>query len=82
MRTIIWAPAADRDLERLSADAAARVTATIERFATTGQGDVTRLTATGNELRLRVGDWRVRFELGSATVIVKRILPRGRVYRD
>ena len=51
MRTIIWAPAADRDLERLSADAAARVTATIERFATTGQGDVTRLTAAGNELR-------------------------------
>ena len=81
MRTIIWAPSADRDLERLSADVATRVTAAIERFATTGQGDVTRLTAAGDELRLRVGDWPVRFTLEPGIIVANRILPWGRAYR-
>ncbi len=65
----------------MSTDVAARVTAAIERFAMTGQGDVTRLTAAGDELRLRVGDWRVRFTLEPGTIVVNRILPRGRAYR-
>ena len=34
--------------------------------------------------RLRVGDWRVRFsrDPGSRTILVLRVLPRGRAYRD
>jgi len=34
--------------------------------------------------RLRVGDWRVRFtpDFTDKTIIILRILPRGRVYRD
>lgn len=38
-----------------------RIFAAIHRFAQTGEGDVTRLQSTTRELRLRVGDYRVRF---------------------
>jgi mRNA-degrading endonuclease RelE of RelBE toxin-antitoxin system len=44
---------------------------------------VTRLRGS-NELRLRVGDWRVRFQVQhrEQTIEVLRILPRGRAYRE
>jgi mRNA-degrading endonuclease RelE of RelBE toxin-antitoxin system len=37
-----------------------------------------------DELRLRVGDWRVRLRLDipARKVVVLRVLPRGRAYRD
>lgn len=37
-----------------------------------------------DEWRLRVGDWRVRFTRNSdtRTVLILRVLPRGRAYRD
>jgi mRNA-degrading endonuclease RelE of RelBE toxin-antitoxin system len=33
---------------------------------------------------LRVGDWRVRFgyDFAERTILVLRVLPRGRAYRD
>ncbi len=37
-----------------------RVVAALERYAGTGYGDVMRVEGT-DQLRLRVGDWRVRF---------------------
>jgi hypothetical protein len=40
---------------------ALRIAATVRRYAETGGGDVRRLIGAGGELRLRVGDWRVRF---------------------
>jgi mRNA interferase RelE/StbE len=80
---IQWTPRAQRDLRHLDSQAAERVRRAIRRFASTGQGDVTRLT-NSSELRLRVGDWRVRFELhnDSRRMIVLHVLPRGRAYRD
>jgi mRNA-degrading endonuclease RelE of RelBE toxin-antitoxin system len=46
-------------------------------------GDVVRLAGT-EEWRLRVGDWRVRFERDprARMIYVLRVLPRGRAYRD
>jgi mRNA-degrading endonuclease RelE of RelBE toxin-antitoxin system len=69
-------------LGTLSPDVEARITAAIDRFALSDEGDVKRLTGEGGELRLRVGDWRVRFELGEGSIIVNRIIHRGRAYRD
>jgi mRNA-degrading endonuclease RelE of RelBE toxin-antitoxin system len=42
----------------------------------------TRKLAGGEEWRLRVGDWRIRFERDAKvqTILVTRILPRGRAY--
>ena len=80
---VIWTDAARRDLRRLDRQVAERVRAAVRRFAETGQGDVTKLTAEGGDLRLRVGDWRVRFryDFDSQAVAVVRVLPRARAYQ-
>jgi mRNA interferase RelE/StbE len=46
-------------------------------------GDVIRLKGS-DEWRLRVGDWRVLFRRDPAArvILVLRVLPRGRAYRD
>ena len=77
-------PPARRDLRRLDRHTAQRVLAALDRYAETGHGDVRRLTAMGDELSLRVGDWRVRYVLNhqTHTIDVLRVLPRGRAYRD
>ena len=38
-----------------------RIFAALDRFAENGEGDIKRLQGTAGELRLRVGDYRVRF---------------------
>ena len=63
---------------------AQRVKTAVDRFAEHGLGDVKKLHGAANEWRLRVGDWRVRFEIdpGDGAIVVLRVLPRGRAYRD
>ncbi len=64
---------------------AQRAVAAVDRLAATERGDVTRLHGVEPpEWRLRVGDWRVRFQYDydSHTMRVLRVLPRGRAYRD
>jgi mRNA interferase RelE/StbE len=77
-------PRAARDLRRLDPPVRRRVFDALERLVgEPPSGDVVKLSGS-EEWRLRVGDWRVRFEGDpSARVIyVLRVLPRGRAYRD
>lgn len=77
-----YAPAARRDLRRLDAQVRVRVIAAIERLAANdARVDVRKLAGT-DEFRLRVGDWRVRFQRGadSPRITILRVLPRGRAY--
>jgi mRNA interferase RelE/StbE len=74
-----------RRLARANPSMARRIDQALQRFAEHGRGDVTRLQQVDPpEWRLRVGDWRLRFQLDHAarTLTVLRILPRGRAYRD
>jgi mRNA interferase RelE/StbE len=74
-----------RDLRRLDRPVRERVFAALERLvAAVPTGDVRALTGSPGEFRLRVGDWRVRCELDieAELLIVLRVLPRGRAYRD
>jgi mRNA interferase RelE/StbE len=73
---------ARRDVRRIDAPAAQRVIKAIDEYARSEHGDVKRLRGT-TELRLRVGDWRVRFELDHVAGVMRvlRVLPRGRAYR-
>jgi mRNA interferase RelE/StbE len=84
-RVEITHPAA-RDVKRLDAPVRDRVLAAIEGLAADPPvGDVKRLTGmTPPQWRLRVGDWRVRFNRDpeTRTVLVLRVLPRGRAYRN
>ncbi len=81
---VSWDEPAVRDLRRLDRQTAERVRAAVRRLAATGQGDLKHLTGHGGELRLRVGDWRVRlvFHRAAHTIEILRVLPRGRAYRD
>lgn len=83
--TVVWTRPALHDLRRLDRQVEDRVRTAVRRLAETDQGDVTRLQGEDPpQWRLRVGDWRVRFrfEPGTSTMFVQRVLPRGRAYRD
>jgi mRNA interferase RelE/StbE len=75
---------ARRDFQRLDPPVRRRIIDALDRL--TGEapaGDVVKLTGAAEEWRLRVGDWRVRFQRDSSGVVeVLRVLPRGRAYRD
>lgn len=45
------------------------------------QGDIKRLTNFTPEYRLRVGNYRVLFELTHNTIVIYRILHRSHAYR-
>jgi mRNA interferase RelE/StbE len=81
--TVVLTAPAQRDLRRLDPPVATRILDALARLAATGQGDVRRVIGPANELRLRVGDWRVRFRYlpATRTILALRILPRGEAYR-
>lgn len=61
MKRVLFRPEAARELERLPNRNRDQVEEAIERFAQTGFADIKMLAGEGRQLRLRVGDWRVRF---------------------
>jgi mRNA interferase RelE/StbE len=74
------APAACRDIKRLDKHVQARILTALQGLhAEPARGDITRLTGiTPPEWRLRVGDWRVRFnrDHDRRTILILRVLPR------
>lgn len=76
-------PPARRDLRRLDPPVRRRVVQGLDRFvADPFGGDIRKLNPL--EWRLRIGDWRVRFSFDDERrlIVVLRVLPRGRAYRD
>ena len=73
---------AEKDMGRLDPPAARRVIAALDRLLARDQSIDLRRLQGSDEWRLRVGDWRVRLRLDfdARTVIVVRVLPRGRAY--
>jgi mRNA interferase RelE/StbE len=79
---VAFTPRARRDLRDLDPQIRDRVLSVIDRVAARDQAlDVRRLTGSA-ELRVRVGDWRVRFtrDVEAKLIVVQRVLPRGRAY--
>jgi mRNA interferase RelE/StbE len=74
---------ARKDLRRIDPPTRERILRAIARLAQGAEltGDVKRLQGS-HEYRLRVGDWRVRFERENQQLVITivRILPRGRAY--
>jgi len=74
---------ARRELRNLDPPVRRRVLEAINRLVgDPPAGDIIRLRGREDEWRLRVGDWRVLMYLDSErrTVLVLRVLPRGRAY--
>jgi mRNA interferase RelE/StbE len=63
-------PRARKDLRRISKPDAARVVAALEELENNLAGDVKRLTAFAPEFRLRVGDYRVLFDIEQTNRVV------------
>ena len=75
-------PKAIKDLRKIGRSQATRIADSIDRLQQDLQGDVKKLTNHTPEYRLRVGDYRVLFEIaGTSRVIVYRIMHRREAYR-
>lgn len=80
--TYLVTPPARRDLRRLDRPIKRRIVDALDNFVANPRAGDTRKLANSDEWRLRVGDWRVRFNFDDKThtIIVTRVLPRGRAY--
>ena len=79
-----WTEQALKDASRLDQQIRERVLNALDRLADGSSVDVKKLVGEGDELRLRVGDWCVRFQFhhSSGVIEVLRVLHRSRVYRE
>jgi mRNA interferase RelE/StbE len=79
---IRYSKAAARALMHMPTNTAKCIRAKIERYAADPASlanNVKRLRG-GNEMRLRVGDWRVILREDGAILAIIRIAPRGEAY--
>jgi mRNA interferase RelE/StbE len=77
-----WTETSLDDMAALDKGIARRVKKAVERFAATGAGNVKRLQDIDPpEYRLRVGDYRARFELEKDTMRILRVRNRREAYR-
>ena len=74
-------PRAVKDIEKLSPQLQTKIIKGIEIMSDDLSGDVKRLTNFTPEYRLRVGDYRVLFEIENESIIVYRVRHRREVYR-
>jgi mRNA interferase RelE/StbE len=81
VKRIVFTDQAQADVRRLDISTAMRIFEALHRFADNGAGDVRKLRGDTEELRLRVGDYRVRLVETSAVLQVKRVLHRSQAYR-
>jgi mRNA interferase RelE/StbE len=82
MKLIDWTPLARADVRRIDRTNAMRILTALHRFAQTGEGDIKKLQGDSEELRLRVGDYRVRFtEEPHDTLIIHSVRHRSEAYR-
>ncbi len=74
-------PKAEKDIRALPRAEQERVAEKLRALREDLQGDVKRLTQFVPSYRLRVGDYRVLFEIENDAVVVYRILHRREAYR-
>ena len=81
-KRIVWTTPAGADVRRIAQQTAMRVLEGLARYAAHDEGDVRQLTGIDPpELRLRVGDYRVRFYNHGDWIEILRVLHRSQAYR-
>lgn len=78
---IEFKPRAVKDIETFPSRIQARILARIEEMSDNLSGDVKRLTDSTAEYRLRVGDYRVLFEVEKDAIVIYGIRHRREAYR-
>ncbi|MBI5281379.1 MAG: type II toxin-antitoxin system RelE/ParE family toxin [Candidatus Solibacter usitatus] len=82
MKRIAWTEQARTDVRGLDKSTAMRILHALHRFAESGTGDIKALQGGVEELRLRVGDYRIFFVYADGDVIeVRRVSHRRAAYR-
>lgn len=74
-------PGALKDLKKLNKQDSRHIIEKIESMGNGLSGDVKRLTNFTPEYRLRVGDYRVLFEIEGESIVIYRVKHRKEVYR-
>jgi mRNA interferase RelE/StbE len=72
---------AEKDLKTIPKRDGERIAKAITALQSGSSGGIKRLTNFTPEYRLRVGDWRVLFEMDSRKITIYRILHRREAYR-
>ena len=81
-KTVIWAAEAQAQLRAVERETALRVLYAIDDYLAGGAGDVKKLRPPRQELRLRVGDYRVFFLFRSPlTIEIVGVKHRREAYR-
>lgn len=82
MKRTVWTEPAQADVRALDKPTAMRILSALHRFAESGTGDVKALQGEREELRLRVGDYRLFFVYTTRdTIEIRRVLHRREAYR-
>jgi mRNA interferase RelE/StbE len=81
-KSVAWTDQAKADLRAIDQPTALRILHTVARYLASGQGDVKRLQdLEPPELRLRIGDYRVRFYDYGDSILVLSVKHRREAYR-
>jgi mRNA interferase RelE/StbE len=81
VKRIVWTDPARIDARGLSKPTAMHILSALHRFAESGAGDVKALLGR-EELRLRIGDYRLFFVCAEPdTIEIRRVRHRGEAYR-
>ena len=82
MKRIVWTEPAKADVRALDKPTALPILSALHRFADSGTGDVKALQGEREDLRPRIGDYRLFFVYTTADAIeVRRVLHRKDAYR-
>ena len=81
---VVYKPSAGKELKNLDRPIAARIVAAIDSFAEIGQGDVKQLRGNLGGYRLRVGDYRILFDLDGDRLLITivKVAHRREAYKD
>jgi mRNA interferase RelE/StbE len=82
VKKIIFTVPARADIRRIDRETAMRILNALHRFAESGEGDIRKMRGDSSELRLRVGDYRIRFtEEPADTLHIHSVRHRSEAYR-
>lgn len=82
MKRIVWTEQAKADVRSLDKPTAMRILSALHRFAESGAGDLKKLQGEREELRLRIGDYRLFFVYtGEKTLEIRHVRHRKDAYR-
>lgn len=82
MSRFVWTDRAKAELRRIEREQAMSILRALTDYAGSGRGRIKRLKGSG-DLRLRIGDYRLRFEvIDDDTYRVLRVTNRREAYRS